>query len=162
LVSVELNLERLKVIRAANVQSQADNSPEDALEKILEFAKSNNLKDKSGARLFGRNFYHSDQSEPHGYEYYLTIEEGVKPSREMVVRDIPEGLYVTLRVRGVAEISRGWNILFSMVESAGYTPVGVCRQVYGWVTAGFEEIVNWQQQVNPKDWIIDLWLQLKE
>jgi DNA gyrase inhibitor GyrI len=138
------------------------NPEEDVLEKVLSFAKDNNLTDKPGVRLFGRNFYPFEQPERHGYEFYLTIKEDVKPSREAVVRNIPEGLYATLRVRGVAEIPRGWHALFLMVESAGYLPVGVCRQAYGWVTAGFEEIVNWQQQGNPQDWIIDLWLQLRE
>ncbi len=162
MVSVELKMERFKTLRTANVQSQAVNPEEDGLKKILEFAKNNGLTGKPGARLFGRNFYPTSQPEPHGYEYYLTIEEDVKPSSEVVVRNISEGLYATLRVKGVAEIPGGWKALFSMVESAGYKQAGVIRRVYGWVTAGFEEIVNWQQQANPNEWVINLWLQLKE
>ncbi|MGD6933686.1 MAG: GyrI-like domain-containing protein [Candidatus Bathyarchaeia archaeon] len=162
MVSVELKIERFKTIRAANVQSQATNPEEDALEKILEFAKNNGLTCKQGARLFGRNFYPTSQPEPHGYEYYLTIEEDVKPSSEVVIRNIPEGLYATLRVKGVFEIPKGWNALFSMAEASGYKRVGVLRRVYGWVNAGFEEIVNWQQQTNPNEWVVNLWLQLKE
>jgi effector-binding domain-containing protein len=162
LVSVELKMERFKTMRTANVQSQTGNPEEDALEKILEFAKNNNLTTKQDVRLFGRNFYPASQPEPHGYEYYLTIEEDVKPSREIVVRNIPEGLYATLRVKGVSEIPAGWKALFSMVESAGYKQVGVIRRVYGWVNAGFEEIINWQQQADPQEWLINLWLQLKE
>ncbi len=161
-VSVELKMERFKMIRAANVQSQAENPEEDAFDKIFEYAKNNGLTDKSGVRLFGRNFYPTDQPEPHGYEYYLTIKEDVKSSSEVVIRNIPEGLYASLRVKGIAEIPQGWKALFSMVESAGYKQAGVIRRVYGWVTAGFEEIVNWQQETSPEAWIINLWLQLKE
>jgi len=149
-------------MRTANVQSQAVNPEEDALNKILDFAKSNGLTSNPGARLFGRNFYPTNQPEPHGYEYYLTVEGDVKPSSEVVIRNIPEGLYATLRVKGVFEIPKGWNALFSMVESAGYKQVGVLRRVYGWVNAGFEEVVNWQQQASPDEWLINLWLQLKE
>ena len=160
--SVELKIERFNAMRSINVQSQDTNPEEDALGKILEYAKNNNLTDKPYVRLFGRNFYPTTQPEPHGYEYYLTIEGEIKPSREIVVRNIPDGLYATLRVKGVFEIPQGWKALFSMVEASGYKPVGVSRQIYGWVTAGFEEIVNWQQETSPDAWIICLWLQLKE
>jgi|GEM_PF-1030436 len=162
LISVELTLERLKAMPVVSVQSQLGCPEADALEKILEYAKTNVLTDKSGVRLFGRNFYPFEQPEPHGYEFYLTLDENVNPSQEFIVQNMFEGLYATLRVRGVAGIPNGWHALFSMVESAGYVPVGVCRQMYGWVTAGFEEIVNWQQQDASQERITDLWLQLKE
>jgi effector-binding domain-containing protein len=162
LVSVELKIERFKTMRSVNVQSQGSNPEEDALKKVLEYAKNNGLTSKPNVQLFGRNFYPTDQPEPHGYEYYLTVEEEIKPSREVVVRNIPEGLYASLRVKGVCEITEGWKALFSMVESSGYKQAGVSRQVYGWVNAGFEEIVNWQKETSPQDWVINLWLQLKE
>ncbi len=150
------------MMRCVNVQSQDNNPEEDALGKILEYAKINGLTNVPDVRLFGRNFYPTDQPEPHGYEYYLTTESEIVPSREVVVRNIPEGLYATLRVKGVSEIPQGWKALFGMVDASGYKPVGVSRQIYGWVTAGFEEIVNWQQEASPNDWVICLWLQLKE
>lgn len=149
-------------MRCANVQSQALNPEGDAFQQIFEYAKNNNLVTKPGVRLFGRNFYPTNQSEPHGYEYYLTVEGDVKPSREVVIRNIPEGLYASMRIKGVFEIPRGWKALFNMVEASGYKQAGVFRRVYGWVNAGFEEVVNWQQQVDPADWVINLWLQLKE
>jgi hypothetical protein len=162
LYSVELRIERFNAMRSINIQSQEINPEEDALKKILALAKNNNLADKPYARLFGRNFYPTQESEPHGYEYYLTTEGDIKPSKEVVVRDIPDGLYATLRVKGVCEIPQGWRALFAMAEASGYKPVGVLRQVYGWVTAGFEEIINWQQETSPNAWAINLWLQLKE
>jgi effector-binding domain-containing protein len=163
LISVELMLERLEEMRVATVQSQISNPEEKALEQILDFAMDNNLDNKQGVRLFGRNFYPFDPSEPQGYEYYLTLRGNINRSKGVIVRHMPEGLYATLRVRGLTNVSRGWYALFSMAESAGYTPVGVCRSVYGWVHNGFEEIVNWQQQmINPQEWIIDLWLQHRE
>jgi effector-binding domain-containing protein len=157
-------LERFEGMRAVTVQSHDSNPEEKALEKILEFVADNNLDNKSGVRLFGRNFYPFNPSEPSGYEYYLTLQEDINRSKKAVVQNMPEGLYATLRVRGVSAISTGWFALFNMAESAGYTPVGVCRSVYGLVHAGFEEVVNWQQHqmVNSQEWIIDLWLQLRE
>ena len=162
LYSVELRIERFNAMRSINVQSQEINPEEDALKKVLEIAKNNNLTNKPCVRLFGRNFYPTTQSEPHGYEYYLIIEGEIKPSREVVVRNIPDGLYATLRVKGVSEIPQGWKSLFSMVEASGYKPTGVSRQIYGWVSAGFEEIVNWPHEPSPHAWNINLWLQLKE
>jgi hypothetical protein len=32
---------------------------------------------------------------------------------------------------------------------------------YGWV-GGFEEQVNWREQKPQNEWILDLWVQLKE
>jgi effector-binding domain-containing protein len=149
-------------MRSINVQSQEINPEEDALKKVLEIARNNNLCDKPWVRLFGRNFYPTTKQEPHGYEYYLTMEGEIKPSREIVVRNIPDGLYATLRVKGIFEVPQGWKALFGMVEASGYKPAGVSRQVYGWVAAGFEEIVNWQRETSPQAWNINLWLQLKE
>jgi DNA gyrase inhibitor GyrI len=155
-------MERLKSMRAANMQSQSGNPEEDALNKILEYAKRQGLMDKQDARLFGRNFYPTDQPEPHGYEFYLTVDNEIKPSGEVAVRTIPEGLYATIRVKGVFEIPQGWKALFGMVESSGYKQVGVSKQAYGWVNAGFEELINWQQELPPTEWVFNLWLQLKE
>ncbi len=162
MVSIELKMERLKSLRAANVQSQSGNPEEDALQQILEYAKQSGLMDNPNARLFGRNFYPTDQPEPHGYEFYLTVNGDIKPSGEVALRIIPEGLYATIRVKGVFEIPQGWKALFAMVESSGYKQVGVSKQSYGWVNAGFEELINWQQQVPPTEWVFNLWLQLKE
>jgi effector-binding domain-containing protein len=162
LYSVELRIERFNAMRSINVQSLDNNPEEDALRKILEYARNNNLLDKPYVRLFGRNFYPTIKSEPHGYEYYLTVQGEIKPTREMVIRNIPDGLYATLRVKGVFEIPQGWKSLFGMVEASGYKPVGVSRQIYGWATAGFEEIINWQSEASPQAWNINLWLQLKE
>lgn len=155
-------MERLKPMRAAHVQSQSSTPEEDAQRKILEYAKLNGLMNKPDARLFGRNFYPTDKPEPHGYEYYLTIEDEVKPSGEVEIKSIPEGLYAVLRVKGVFEISQGWKALIAMVEASGYKQVGVLKEEYGWVNAGFEELVNWQQEKTPSEWVFNLWLQLKE
>ena len=162
MISVELALERLKAMPAVSKQSQTTCPEENALEKILAYAKDNALTDKPNVRLFGRNFYPFEQPEPYGYEFYLTLDKTSDHSKEVITQSVPEGLYATLRIRGADRIPNGWHALFRMVESAGYTPVGVCRQMYGWVTAGFEEFVNWQQSNVSQERIIDLWLQLRE
>jgi len=165
LISVDLSLDRFEVMCAVSVQSQRGDSKGVVFDKILDFARNNDLMDKSGVRLFGRRFYPLDLFEPPGYEFYLTLNGDVASLRKaegVVVRDMPMGLYAFLRVRGADGVSKGWPALFSMVESAGYSPVGVCREVYGWVTAGFEEIVNWQQLGFSHERVVDLWLQLRE
>jgi effector-binding domain-containing protein len=162
LVSIEVKMERLKPMRAAHVLSQSSAPEEDAQRKILEYAKLNGLMYKPDARLFGRNFYPTDKPEPHGYEYYLTIEDEAKPSVEITVKSVPEGLYAVVRVKSVFEIPQGWKNLFSMVEASGYKQVGVSKEEYGWVNAGFEEHVNWQQEKPPTEWIFNLWVKLKE
>mgnify|MGYP000924774862 CR=1 FL=1 len=162
MVSIELKIERLHSMRAVNVQAQGSNPEEEAMAKIFDYAKRQGFMDKPDVRLFGRNFYPTDQPEPHGYEYFLTTDEETEVSGEETIKVIPEGLYATMRVKGVFEIPQGWKALFSMVESSGYKQVGVSKQAYGWVNAGFEEFVNWQQELPPNEWVFNLWLQLKE
>ena len=72
-----IELLRLKPMKAAYVYSLSQNPEEDALNRIADYAKTNGLT-PNRPRLFGRNIYPTDQPEPHGYEYYLTVEDYVK------------------------------------------------------------------------------------
>lgn len=162
MASIELKMERFNLMHAGYLQSQSNNPEEDALNKILEYAKLSGLKNDCNSRLFGRNFYPTDQPEPHGYEYYLTTNNEIKSTDEVTIKTIPAGLYAVNRVKGVFEIPRGWKALLGMVESSGYKQIGVSKQENGWVNAGFEEFVNWQLENPPNEWIFNLWVQLKE
>lgn len=162
MVSIELRIERLALMRAFYVQSQNSNPEEDALNKILNYARTNGVKNDCNARLFGRNFYPTDQPEPHGYEYYLTTNSESEPNNEVTIKSIPAGLYALNKVKGVFDIPKGWKALLAMVESSGYKQVGVSKQENGWVNAGFEEFVNWRIEGTPNEWVFNLWLQLRE
>ena len=55
---------------------------------MREWAKSKGLMEKSvRARLFGRNTYPTDKPEPHGYEFYLTVDHDIEPEGDIETRD---------------------------------------------------------------------------
>jgi len=148
-------------MQAAYVYSLSQPPEEEALKKIVEYAKTSGLTQET-SRLFGRNIYLTDQPEPHGYEYYLTLNGNLKADREVATGEVPGGLYAVLEIKNLFSIGEGWQKLFSWVKSNGHQPVGVSRGKYGWVNSAFEELLDWQQQKPPNEWRFQLWVQLKK
>ncbi len=157
----KLRLELLKPMKAAYVHAISQTPEEDAQKKILEWAKNHGLNKKPGARLFGRNTYSTDKPEPHGYEYYLTVEGDIMPEEDIGVREIPGGSYVAFRVHNLSDLTEGWKKFWALIELSDYKHVGVTKGEKGWVN-GFEEHINWQEEKPPQEWIFDLWVQLKQ
>ena len=69
---LKVRIERLETLRAAHVHVQSETPEEDAWKKMESWAKPKGLFEK-GARVFGRNTYPTDNPEPHGYEFFLTV-----------------------------------------------------------------------------------------
>lgn len=159
---MEVRLERLKTLRAAYTHVFSDTPEEDAGRKIIEWAKSKGLMEKSvGARLFGRNTYPTEKPEPHGYEFYLTIAHDIEPEGDIEKREIPGGLYAVLRFKDLDKMGEAWKKLWKWIEESEYEHVGWKKEEHGWVN-GFEEHLNWQEEKAQTEWIFNLWIQLKE
>ncbi len=156
----QVKLERLNSMTAACTHAIGAAPEEDALKKILQFAQINDLV-KADVRLFGRNTYPTDAPEPHGYEYYLTVNANIQPSNEVAIKQVPGGLYAVYTVKNLFNLVEGWKQLFAWIESSGYEPVGVSKGEHGWVNNAFEELVNWQSEKPPTEWVFNLWVQLK-
>ena len=121
-----LNLEKpqltqLNPMPAAHVFSLSQSPEEEALTKILEYAKTIRLS-HAKSRLFGRNIYPTDQPEPHGYEYYLTGEDKIKLNSEVGFGEVNGGLYAVLEIKNLFNLAEGWKTLFSWVEANGHVP----------------------------------------
>ncbi len=157
-----MKLSRLTAIKAIYVHADGESPEEQALESILEKAGANNLTQRRGSQLFGRNTYPTNKPEPHGYEYYVTVDQTQGLATENTIRTIPDGLYAVQDAVSLCNIAEGWQKLFDWVENSGYKPVGVIKGEHGWVNSAFEEIVNWQEGKMPSEWIFRLWVQLKE
>ncbi len=157
---IEVRLERLRTMRTAHVQVLSDVSEEDAGKKIMEWAERKGLFRK-GVRLFGRNTYPTDNPEPHGYEFFLTIGPDVKPEGEIDIQEIPSGLYAVLRFMDLDKIGDAWRKLWGWIEESKHEFIGWKKGEYGWVD-GYEEHLNWQEKKPQTEWIFDLWVQLKE
>ncbi len=158
---MEPQLQQIKTMAAVHVYSLNQPPEEEALTAALQYAKSNGLTEQT-SRLFGRNIYPTDQPEPHGYEYFLTSDSTIKEKGEVTAEEVPGGLYAVLEIKNLFSIGEGWQKLFSWVKANGHQPVGVSRGKYGWVNSAFEEIVDWQQEKPPAEWIMRLYVQLKE
>lgn len=159
---MEVRLQRSKTMRAAYVHSSSNSPEEDAEKRIIEWAKSKGLMEKTmGARLFGRNTYPTDKPEPHGYELYLTVDSHIEIEGDVEMREIPEGLYAVLRFTNLNKIKEAWQKLWKWFEDSEHKPVDWKKSEHGWVD-GFEEQVNWQEEKPQTEWILDLWVQIKE
>jgi len=155
-------LERLQTMRAVYVHASGAKPEEDAQQKILNWAKFKELLDKPGLRLFGRNTYPTENPEPHGYECYLTLSKELEAYWDSIeTKDVPGGLYATLRFTDLTRIGEAWKTLWEWIRKSGYIQVGLTKGQHGWVN-GFEEHVNWQEMKPPNEWIFDLWVKLKE
>jgi len=162
MMEMQVRLERLQTMRAAYVHVLSASPEEDAQRKILEWAKSKSLLDLHGLRLFGRNTYPTENPEPHGYEYYLTIGEEVETGQDGIeTRELPGGLYAVLRFTDLTHIRDAWKKLWLWIEQSDYAHAGLTKGEHGWVD-GFEEHVNWHEMKPPTEWVFDLWVQLKE
>ncbi len=148
-------------MRAAYVCSLSATPEEDAAKKLMEWAKAKEMLGKSGMRLFGRNTYPTDKPSPHGYEFYLTIDNRAEECGGIETADVPGGLYAVLRFKSLENIGFAWKKLWNWIENNGYEHIGWQKGKNGWVS-GFEEQVNWQEQKPKTEWIFDLWVQLKE
>ncbi|MCW4023598.1 MAG: GyrI-like domain-containing protein [Candidatus Bathyarchaeota archaeon] len=153
-------LERLKPMKAIHAYSLSNTPEEEAYRKILELAKQNDIP-KENARLFGRNIYISNKTEPHGYEYYLTINQDINRPKKAEIKTLPGGLFAVLKGNNLSDITQSWKNLIELVESSGYTQASVSKEEYGWVTGDLEEHTNWHIE-NPKEWLFDLWLKIRD
>ena len=160
--AIDVRLERLMTMRSICAYVLSDTPEEDAKEKIMSFAQSNSLIGKNSvSRLFGRNTYPTGDTEPHGYEFYLTDETDFEPEGDLEESEIPSGLYAVLRFKNLYQIGEAWLKLWSWIEESSCEHVGWKKGDHGWV-GGFEEHLNWNEEKPQTEWIFSLWVKLKE
>lgn len=157
---MEPKILRLNTMAAAHFYSLNQPPEEEALTAALQYAKNSGLSEQS-SRLFGRNIYLTDQPEPHGYEYYLTVDK-TKPIGDAAVDEVASGLYAVLEVKNLFSLTEGWQTLLGWVKANGHKQVGVKKGPHGWINSAYEELLDWQQQKPPEEWRFRLWVQLKE
>lgn len=158
---MEVRLERLGTMRAAYTHAFSETPEEDAWKKMNEWAKPKGLfEEGAGTRVFGRNTYPTDNPEPHGYELYLTIGPDIKPKGGIKIREIPGGLYAVLRFKNLSNIREAWEHIWKWIKESEYEHIGWKKGEYGWYN-GFEEQINPLEE-SRREWIFDLWVQLKE
>ena len=94
---MEVRIERLETMRVVYTHVLSDTPEEDAGKKIIEWAEARGLHERQvRPRLFGRNTYPTDNPEPHGYEFYLTVNPDIEPNEDGEIAEIESGLYAVL------------------------------------------------------------------
>ncbi|MFW9938838.1 MAG: GyrI-like domain-containing protein [Candidatus Thorarchaeota archaeon] len=164
-MSENIKLERLKSMRAVYFYALSDTPEEDAWKKAESWAKNSGLfKTSKKPRIFGRNIYPTENPEPHGYGYFITITPDTKIEKAISIRIIPGGLYAVARCEGFEEIGKQWELLWKWVNQSKYKYIGETKSEYGF-ELGFEEHLNWYPfmvEKSTKTPIFDLMLQLCE
>jgi DNA gyrase inhibitor GyrI len=157
---MKVRTERLETLRVAHAHASGDKPEDDAYKKLMEWAERKGLS-KKGARLFGRNTYPTNKPEPHGYEFFLTVGQDVKPEGDIDISEVSGGLYAVLRFTNLDGIGEAWQQLWHLIEESKYKHVGWKKGEHGWVN-GFEEHLSWRENKPTNEWVFDLWVQLKE
>ena len=158
----EVRMERSGSLRAACAHILSETPEEDVWKKIEAWARPKGLLEEGiGTRIFGRNTYPTDNPEPHGYELFITVGTDIEPEDDIKIKEIPGGLYAILRFKNLNKIREAWEYLWNWINERGYEHIGWKKLENGWVN-GFEEQLNWYEKKPPDQWILDLWVQLKE
>jgi DNA gyrase inhibitor GyrI len=125
-----VRLEKLKLMRAAHVHVLSETPKEDANRKLMGWAERNGVV-KQGARLFGRNTYPTDNLEPHGYEFFLTIAQDVKSKGDVDLKEITGGSYAVLRFTSLEKIGEAWQKLWKWFEESKREQTGFRKEEHG-------------------------------
>jgi len=164
-MSEKIKLKRINSERAAYFHALSATPEEDAWNKAEIWAKKKGLlKKNSKTRIFGRNTYPTENPEPHGYGYFITVPPDIEIEKDIIVREIPEGLYVITKCDGIEKIGEEWANLWNWVNISEYEYIGETKGEYGF-ELGFEEHLNWYSSMVEKTenkFKFNLMLQLKE
>ncbi len=148
-------------MRAAHVHAFGESPEEDAWRKMEAWAGPQGLLEEvSGTRVFGRNTYPTTESEPYGYEFFLTVGPDVELGEGIDVYEIPGGLCAVLRFEGLDNIGEAWERMWDWIGGSGHDLVGWWKEEHGWCD-GFEENLT-PLEKDPAKWVFDLWVQLEE
>ena len=110
---MKVRIERLEKMYAVYTHVLSDTPEKDARRQIMELSKRKELL-KKDCRLFGRNTYPTDKPEPHGYEYFLTIDPKVERESDIQIKEIPGGLYAVFRFQNLNKIRDAWQQLWKL------------------------------------------------
>jgi DNA gyrase inhibitor GyrI len=114
---MDVRLERLPAMRAAHVHVFSESPEEDAWRKMEAWAEPRGLLDEGvGTRIFGRNIYPTDEPEPYGYEFFLTIGPNVETGSEIEVVEVQGGLHAVLRFEDLDNMGEAWERMLDWRE----------------------------------------------
>jgi DNA gyrase inhibitor GyrI len=123
---LDVRIVKLEALRVASVHAYSGSPEQDAMEKLIAWAKPKGLlDDRETHRIFGFNNPDPSPGSPnYGYEFWIVIGPGVEPEGEMTGKEFPGGLYAVTRcaVSGDAYdiIPATWQRLVAWREGSQY------------------------------------------
>jgi DNA gyrase inhibitor GyrI/DNA-binding HxlR family transcriptional regulator len=133
MVKDEFRIVKLPAMRVVSFHAMGEflGDPEPkAGKKLYEWANPKGLYDEPEKhKVFGFNNpdpkYDHDKGEflvnednPYGYEFWMTIEEDFEVEDDVVVKNIPEGLFVVKSCTGVNELGDAWKELYMWIKES--------------------------------------------
>jgi DNA gyrase inhibitor GyrI len=163
--NINVKLERINTMRAAFFYEFTKTPEEDSWKKTMVWAEKKGLLEKHKTiRVFGRNIYPTENPEPHGYGFYITITPDIKIENNIIVRLIPGGLYAVAKCEGLEQMGLAWPMLWEWVKNSKYEYIGETKEEYGY-ELGLEEHLNWHATLveqSENKFILNLMIQLWE
>ncbi len=158
----KISVEICKPLKAMCTYAFSETPEEDAWKFLQSWAQPKGLlKKEIGTRIFGRNTYPTDNPEPHGYELYITVNKQQKTDENIMIGEIPGGLYAILESTSLMEIANAWPFLWKWLEESEYEFTGWIKNEHGWVD-GFEEHLNPFDEKAPNEWLFNLMIPVKK
>jgi len=109
-----VRLVKLPRLRVAYVRAISKTPEDDAMKKIKAWAEPKGFFDNPARHMiFGyNNPSPSPGKDEYGYEIIVTVGPEVKPEGDIQIKEIPGGLYVVTRCKGVESIYETWMALY--------------------------------------------------
>jgi DNA gyrase inhibitor GyrI/DNA-binding HxlR family transcriptional regulator len=129
----EFRIVKLPAMRVVSFHAMGEflGDPETkAGKKIFDWANPKGLyEDTEKHKVFGFNnpdpkYDHDkgeflvDKDNQYGYEFWMTIDENFEVEKDIVVKNIPEGLYVVKSCKGVNELGEAWKELYMWIKNS--------------------------------------------
>jgi DNA gyrase inhibitor GyrI len=116
--AMEVSIVRLPALRVASAYGFGASPEEKAWEKLLEWARENNLLENEGIRFFGFNDPNPSPGSPnYGYEQWMTVSPDIDASGEIKIKSFKGGLYAVTRCK-LTHIGETWQALSEWCENS--------------------------------------------
>lgn len=152
---LEVRIVKLEPLHVAAALGYGASPEGEAWDKILAYAKANDLpvNPADGARYYGFNNPDPSPGSPnYGYEQWLVVDESMKGTEEVEIKDFEGGLYAVAQCKDVATIGDAWKRLVSWSEDSPYH-----KSCHQWLE---NFLVN--PDVPPEEFVFDLYLPISE
>ena len=120
MTELSVRIVKLEPMVVASAYGFGDQPELQAWETLLTWAKSRGFKFKDH-RFFGFNNPNPSPGSPnYGYEQWMTVSPGEKPTGEIEIKEFSGGLYAVTRCEGLQHITQIWKQLVVWREESKY------------------------------------------